>query len=242
MPSCARFIRPAKDLSRSRIGDRARGCGSCSITGFLRVRAAGRARRPRSGSPLDREAEPGVEYAIVLSTCAGLWSYVLGDTIRLLSRDPPRLLVTGRTSYFLSVWGEHLSGDEIERAVLDAASRAGVTVAEFSAGPSPEAMGGAGRHVLVVEFAGAAPSDPDRFGADLDRALSALNDDYRAHREGGQLLPPWTVIAPRGCFTRWMAARGRLGGQNKIPRVITDPALLRSLLEAARAKPTSGPK
>ena len=100
----------------------------------------------------------------MLSTCAGLWGFVLGDTIRFVSRDPPRLLVTGRLSYMLSAFGEHLTGEEIERAVLDAAGAAGRDVAEFSVGPSPEAMGGAGRHVLLVEFAGAAPSDPDRLG------------------------------------------------------------------------------
>jgi hypothetical protein len=64
-----------------------------------------------------------------------------------------------------------------------------------------------------------------------------MNDDYRAHREGGQMIPPRVVAAPQGCFTHWMRARGRLGGQNKVPRVITDPALLASLLDAAGPPP-----
>ncbi len=174
-------------------------------------------------------AETGVEYALVLSTCAGLWSYVLGDVVRLVSRAPPRLLVTGRTSYYLSAFGEHLSGGEIEAAVLRAAEAIGERASEFAVGS--ETTGARGRHAFIVEFAGAPPGGEAaaRFGAVLDAALSGANEDYRAHREGGQLLPPRLVAAPPGTFEAWMRARGRLGGQNKVPRVITDPQLLGSL-------------
>jgi hypothetical protein len=181
-------------------------------------------------------AEAGVDYALVLSTCAGLWSYVLGDVVRLVDRAPPRLLVTGRTSYFLSAYGEHLTGEEFERAVVEAAGAAGRDVAEFAVGPAPEAETH-GQHVFVVEFAGAPPADLARFASTLDAVLSRMNDDYRAHREGGQMIPPRVVAVPQGCFTHWMRARGRLGGQNKVPRVITDPALLASLLDAAGPPP-----
>jgi len=180
-------------------------------------------------------AEIGVDYALVLSTCAGLWSYVIGDVVRLVDRAPPRLLVVGRTSYFLSAFGEHLSGEEIERAVLEAATAIGTTVAEFAV--AAEAAGARGRHVFVVEFAPDAPRAERvaRFGAAADAALSGLNEDYRAHREGGQLLPPRVVAARPGTFEAWMRARGRLGGQNKVPRVITNPDLLGSLERQAGA-------
>ncbi len=180
-------------------------------------------------------AETGVDYALVLSTCAGLWSYVIGDVVRLIDRSPPRLLVVGRTSYFLSAFGEHLSGEEIERAVLEGAAAIGTGVAEFAVGP--EAAGARGRHVFVVEFAGDAPGAERvaRFGAAADAALSGLNEDYRAHRQGGQLLPPRAMAARPGTFEAWMRARGRLGGQNKVPRVITDPDLLGSLERQAGA-------
>ncbi|MBO0711300.1 MAG: GH3 auxin-responsive promoter family protein [Acetobacteraceae bacterium] len=173
-------------------------------------------------------AETGVDYALALSSNAGLWSYLLGDIVRLVSRVPPRLRVVGRTSYFLSAFGEHLSGDEIEQAVLAAA--AGAPVVEFAVGP--ETVGARGRHVFVVEFANA-PPDSTRFADAVDAALLRLNEDYAAHRRGGQLLPPRLIILTPGCFAAWMAERGRLGGQNKVPRVITEPALLGSLLRRA---------
>lgn len=181
------------------------------------------------------DAETGTEYALIVSTCAGLWSYVVGDTVRLVSRTPPRLRVTGRTSYWLSAYGEHLTGEEIEQGVLAAADSLGAAVADYAVGPEP-AEGGRGRHVFVIELRAPAPPDaPARMAAVTDRTLAGLNDDYRAHRDGGQMDVPRIVLAPQGSFAAWMRARGRLGGQNKVPRVITDPGLLRSLLESAQA-------
>ncbi|MFC7538330.1 GH3 auxin-responsive promoter family protein [Siccirubricoccus deserti] len=99
--------------------------------------------------------ETGVEYAVVVTSCAGLWSYVLGDTVRFISRAPPRLLVTGRTSYTLSAFGEHLSGEEIEAALLGAAESFGLAVAEYMVGPVfRDARGG---HRWLVEPAATAP-------------------------------------------------------------------------------------
>jgi len=188
----------------------------------------------RAGAPTRHwiaNAETGVDYALALSSNAGLWSYLLGDIVRLVSRSPPRLHVVGRTSYFLSAFGEHLSGEELEQAVLEAA--AGARVTEFAVGP--ETAGARGRHVFVVEFAQPPPPDPARLADAVDAALLRLNEDYAAHRHGGQLLPPRLIVAPPGCFAAWMAERGRLGGQNKVPRVITEPALLGSLLRRAGA-------
>jgi hypothetical protein len=140
-----------------------------------------------------------------------LWSYVLGDTVRFVTRDPPRLLVTGRTSYYLSAFGEHLHGEELERALLGVAPQ----VREYTVGP---VFGGArGHHHWLVE--GVAPVD----AAALDAALCALNADYAAHRQGGQMDPPQVTLVPPGSFTRWMRAQGKLGGQHKVPRVIADP-------------------
>lgn len=175
-------------------------------------------------------AETGVDYALAVSSNAGLWSYLLGDVVRLVSRSPPRLTVVGRIAYYLSAFGEHLSGEEIEQAVLAAAFPAGLT--DFTVGP--ESVGALGRHIFVVEFAHAAP-DPARLATALDEALLRRNEDYAAHRRGGQLLPPRVIIMPEGGFAAWMAERGRLGGQNKVPRVITEPALLGSLLRRAGA-------
>lgn len=166
--------------------------------------------------------ETGVEYAVVVSSCAGLFGYVLGDTVRFVDRAPPRLLVTGRTSWTLSAFGEHLAGEEIEAAIMDAARGIGLAVAEYMVGP--EFAGSLGRHRWCVEAAGAVPPDAaPRLAAAIDAALRAENDDYAAHRDGAQMAPPEVVILPPGAFAEWMRAQGRMGGQNKVPRVIADP-------------------
>jgi len=177
-------------------------------------------------------AEPGVNYAIVLTTCAGIWAYVLGDTVRLVGRDPPRVLITGRTSYGLSAFGEHLIAEEVERAVADAAAAIGADIADFAVmAVFPDDAAPVGRHRWFVEFA----ERPDataaaRFAAALDARLSALNDDYAAHRAGGTGMgPPEVVAVPPGRFAAWMKSRGRLGGQNKVPRLIADPGLAAEL-------------
>jgi hypothetical protein len=177
------------------------------------------------------DAEVGVEYALVLSTNAGLWSYVLGDTVRLVSRDPPRLAVTGRVGWSLSLAGEHLIGEELDASVAAAASSLNGTVADYAAAAiAPDANDARGGHLFIVELAGAESADAAKFAEALDAALARGNDDYAAHRKGGfGLRPPLVVLVRPGTFAAWMRARGRLGGQNKVPRVISDPALLADL-------------
>jgi hypothetical protein len=164
--------------------------------------------------------ETGVDYAVVVSSCAGLFGYVLGDTVRFIDRTPPRLLVTGRTSWTLSAFGEHLAGEEIEAALLQAAEEAGLAVAEYLVGP--EFIGTTGRHRWCIEATGSC--DPAQLSALLDAALRRQNDDYAAHRDGAQLAAPEVVLLPAGAFADWMRAQGKLGGQHKVPRVIADPA------------------
>jgi len=172
---------------------------------------------------------------VVVSSCAGLFGYLIGDTVRFISRDPPRLLVTGRTSWALSAFGEHLSGEEIEMALRDAAASAGIVVAEYAVGP--EFIGSAGRHRWFVEPVGAAPAGcARRLAAALDAALRATNDDYTSHRDGAQLAPPKVVVLREGAFDAWMRAEGKIGGQHKVPRVIADPDRF-----AAMAAVLSGP-
>jgi hypothetical protein len=181
-------------------------------------------------------AELGVEYALVLTTNAGLWSYVLGDTVRLVERRPPRLLVTGRTAFTLSAFGEHLIVQELDQAVTEAAQTLGASVADYAAGPLfPSAERPRGGHLFVVELSPPAPDRADAFAATLDAALGRLNADYADHRRGGfGMSPPVVRLVPPGTFAAWMRRRGRLGGQNKVPRVINDPALLAELDGFAR--------
>ena len=166
------------------------------------------------------DLEPGVQYAVALTTCAGLWSYLVGDTVCFERRDPPLLRFTGRTRYFLSAFGEHLISEEIEPAVAEAAEATGAAVTDFHVGPVfPKQALAPGHHRYLIEFA-QSPLDLVRFAAELDEALGRLNEDYRAHRRGSLSLgAPEVVPVPRGGFAEWMRAHGKLGGQHKVPRM-----------------------
>jgi hypothetical protein len=184
--------------------------------------------------------ETGVDYAVVVSSCAGLFGYLIGDTVRFIDRDPPRLLVTGRTSWTLSAFGEHLSGEEIETGLRDAAAAVGIAVAEYAVGP--EFLGSAGRHRWFVEPVGVVPAGTAKqLAAALDTALRDTNDDYAAHRDGAQLAPPSVVVLPHGAFDAWMRAEGKIGGQHKVPRVIADPDRF-AAMAAALSAPGRAPR
>jgi hypothetical protein len=176
-------------------------------------------------------AELGVEYALVLSTNAGLWAYLIGDTIRLVTKNPPRLLVTGRTAWSLSVAGEHLISAELDAAVTEAAQAVGRRPVEYSVAPvPPDAADPRGGHFFAVELDG--PADPQKFAEALDAALLRQNEDYAAHRSGGfGMRDPAVRLLPPAAFARWMERRGKLGGQNKVPRVVSGVASLAGLLD-----------
>lgn len=177
-----------------------------------------------------------VNYAVVMSSCAGLWSYVIGDTVRFVDKsERPAVLVTGRTAYYLSAFGEHLIAEEIEDGVTTAARENGYAVSDYSVGPVyPKGEGDLGGHIFIVEFVGGVvPSDEELapFISALDRRLSERNEDYEAHRSKGfGLKAPRVVAVPGGTFSDWMRSRGKLGGQNKVPRIITKQEILDDLL------------
>ena len=183
--------------------------------------------------------EKGVNYALVMSTCAGLWSYVIGDTVKFVDTNPPRLLVTGRTSYYLSAFGEHLIAEEVDDGVATAASSIGLSLSDYSVGPVyPKDAGELGGHLFVVEFAERLPThaEKSRFAEQLDQRLSVRNEDYEAHRaKGFGLKAPEILAVPSGTFAAWMKQRGKLGGQNKVPRIIMKQELFEHLEAFARA-------
>jgi hypothetical protein len=161
--------------------------------------------------------ETGVNYAIVVSTCAGLWAHVVGDTVRFESRTPPLLTFTGRTRYSLSAFGEHLISEEVEGAVAAACDATGALVRDWHVGPVFQ--GGMGHHLYVLEFL-KDPADLHAFREALDRDLSRRNADYRAHRAEGVGIPlPALLVVKPGALDAWMRARGKLGGQHKFPRM-----------------------
>ena len=193
--------------------------------------------RPRPTRHWIANADIDVNYALVLSSCAGLWSYVLGDTVRLIERAPPRILITGRTSYMLSAFGEHLIGEEIEESVAHAAAAIGAEVSDYCVSARfPESQGERGCHRFMIEFSDTPNvGQIEAFAQALDRALAATNDDYRVHRaQGFGLDPPLVEAFAPGTFAAWMKSRGKLGGQNKVPRIIDDPALVDDLRRVAK--------
>jgi len=178
-------------------------------------------------------ALPGLNYAIVVSTCAGMWAHIIGDTVRFESLDPPLIHFTGRTRYTLSAFGEHLINEEVEAAISMASTATGALVSDWHVGPVFH--GALGYHQYVIEFL-QPPASPDRFRRLVDEDLSRRNADYLAHRAEGVGLPlPAMVVAGPGAFNSWMRSRGKLGGQNKVPRMDATGALTKDLVNFLKA-------
>jgi len=191
--------------------------------------------RPRRQTVADVEVDR--EYAIALTTPAGLWSYLLGDTVRFTARDPLRLQLTGRTRHFVNAFGENVIVEEVERAVMEACRRTRAAVVEFTVAPAyPSASETRGRHDWLVEFATPPSGSFEGFTDALDETLRRLNADYRTKRLGDVgMLGPRLRELPPGTFYRWMGTRGKLGGQNKVPRVTNDRAIADGVLAAVDA-------
>lgn len=169
----------------------------------------------------------GLNYAIVVSTCAGMWAHIIGDTVRFESLHPPLLTFTGRTKYSLSAFGEHLISEEVELAVAAAAAAAGASVRDWHVGPVFHAP--LGHHHFVVEFV-QPPSDVVAFRDALDAELATRNAHYQWFRaEGGGLPLPAITVAQPGSFDAWMRSRGKLGGQHKVPRMDSSGTLTAEL-------------
>lgn len=176
------------------------------------------------------EVELGKNYAVVINNNAGLWGYSIGDTVKFVSREPYRLLVTGRIKHFISAFGEHVIGEEVEKALQYAMERHPETeVVECTVAPMVSPIEGLPYHEWLVEFA-APPSDPVAFSADLDRRLVELNVYYKDLITGSILRSLKLTSLPRGAFQRYMKAQGKLGGQNKVPRLSNDRTIAEGLL------------
>ncbi len=169
------------------------------------------------------EVETGRNYALVINSNAGLWGYSLGDTVRFVSTDPYRIVVTGRIKHFISAFGEHVIGEEVERALQYAVTKhPEAEVTEFTVAPMVSAPdGGLPYHEWLIEFE-RMPADPAAFAADLDRRLTELNVYYDDLISGAILRR--LVITPlrKNAFIDYMKSEGKLGGQNKVPRLSND--------------------
>jgi hypothetical protein len=191
--------------------------------------------RPRRHTVADLELHR--PYAVVMSTPGGLWSYLLGDTVRFVARDPLRLVITGRTRHYVNAFGENVIVEEVERALTTACRRTEAEVVEFTVAPRyPSADEPRGAHEWLVEFR-IPPREPEDFVRILDETLAALNTDYRTKRTGGVgMVAPRVTVLPRGTFYRWMREQGKLGDQHKVPRVTNDRTVADGLLRAAAGR------
>ena len=167
------------------------------------------------------EVELGVQYAVVLSTNAGLWGYDIGDTVKFVSLDPLRVVVTGRVKHFTSAFGEHVIAEEVEGAAREAVENHGGVISELHVAPQVAPAEGLPYHEWVVAFE-TLPADLEAFSATLDEALQARNPYYRDLIQGAVLRPAVVTSVPADRFTEAMRKRGKLGGQNKIPRLAND--------------------
>ncbi len=175
------------------------------------------------------EVQKGVNYALLLSTNAGLWAYEIGDTLRFVSLNPYRILVTGRVKHFLSAFGEHVIAEEVEAAMTRAIQSCGGELSEFTVAPLVANGHGASRHEWLAEFS-RMPASPEDFTAVLDRELQKRNIYYRDLREGHLLAMPLLQILETGSFNRYMKEEGKLGGQNKLPRLTNNRKIAERLL------------
>lgn len=177
------------------------------------------------------EVELGKNYAVIINNNAGLWGYSLGDTVKFVSRDPYRLLVTGRIKHFISAFGEHVIGEEVEKALQFAMQQQPETeVVECTVAPMVSPPEGLPYHEWLIEFA-TPPRDPARFARDLDTRLMALNVYYDDLITGSILQPLKLTALPRGAFQQYMKSQGKLGGQNKVPRLANDRKIADGLRE-----------
>jgi len=161
------------------------------------------------------EIEEGKEYAILLSTCAGAWRYLIGDTVKLVDKKLSEIVITGRTKHFLSLCGEHLSVDNMNKAIESVADEMGFTVKEFTvAGVKYDTLFAHRWYIGIDE-----PINSEELKIRLDNKLCELNDDYKVERSAA-LKEIFVHTLPTHLFYDWMRSKGKEGGQTKFPRVM----------------------
>ena len=167
------------------------------------------------------EVKVGENYALIINSNAGLWGYNIGDTVKFVSTDPYRLVVTGRIKHFISAFGEHVIGEEVEQSLLKAAQEESVRITEFTVAPHIEQSAGKSFHEWFVEFE-QAPGDLNAFAEKIDHNLRQKNIYYDDLIRGNILQPLKISMVKKHGFIDYMKSIGKLGGQNKVPRLSND--------------------
>jgi hypothetical protein len=176
------------------------------------------------------EVQLDKNYAVIINSNAGLWGYSIGDTVKFISKNPYRIVVTGRIKHFISAFGEHVIGEEVEKAMkLTLEKFAGVEIVEFTVAPHVTPESGLPHHEWFVEFS-KAPSDINAFSLELDNYLRKLNVYYDDLITGNILRTLEITSLRRNAFIDYMKSLGKLGGQNKVPRLSNDRKIADQLI------------
>jgi hypothetical protein len=171
-----------------------------------------------------KNVELNKNYALILSNNAGLWSYNIGDTIKFISLNPYRIVVTGRIKHYISAFGEHVIGEEVEYALMKAAEEEGIKITEFTVAPMVQQGKGKSYHEWFIEFE-TFPENIEKFSEKVDENLRKKNIYYDDLRRGNILLPLKMFQVRKNGFIDYMKSVGKLGGQNKLPRLSNDTAI-----------------
>ena len=177
------------------------------------------------------DVELDKNYAVILNTSAGLWGYSLGDTVKFVSKNPYKIIVSGRIKHYISAFGEHVIAEEVEQALMSVANEEGIDIIEFTVAPQVNPpKGELPYHEWFVEF-GKQPRDLKDFALKVDKALQKKNIYYFDLIEGNILQPLVIKILKKDTFINYMRSLGKLGGQNKMPRLANDRKIADELKE-----------
>ena len=179
------------------------------------------------------EVELGKNYAVVINSNAGLWGYSIGDTVKFVSKNPYRIIISGRIKHFISAFGEHVIGEEVEKAMkLTMQKFPSVELVEFTVAPNVAPLDGMPHHQWLIEFANP-PEDIENFSLELDNQLRQLNVYYDDLITGNILRTLQIVSLKKNSFISYMKSMGKLGGQNKVPRLSNDRKIAEELVKFA---------
>jgi len=177
------------------------------------------------------KVKKGINYAMIITTSSGLWRYLIGDTVEFTSLFPHRIKITGRTRQFINTFGEELIVENAEAAVSAAAEETGGVLHEFTVAPKIFSNN-QGAHEWLIEFEKKPQVNEKEFAKVLDEHLRAVNSDYDSKRYKDLLLqPPIVHFVPQGTFYKWLKSKGKIGGQNKVPRLSPDRQYLEEILQ-----------
>ena len=169
--------------------------------------------------PLE-DVKIGVNYAMIISTLGGLWRYMIGDTVTFTSTNPYKILITGRTKHFINAFGEELMVGNADDAITQACQITQASVSNYTVAPIFMTTNTKGAHQWLLEFEEMPICDINEFTIILDQEIQRVNSDYAAKRTNNATMNILELsVAPCGTFDKWMAAKGKLGGQNKVPRL-----------------------